>query len=51
MTSNTRTVFIQERFIFDGILTDNESNLWLKKTRKAGALMCENCLYFHNGEW
>lgn len=36
--SDTQTGFIQDRFIFDGVLSSHESIPWLKKKRKATAL-------------
>lgn len=36
--SDNQSGFIQDRYIFDGILIANESIQWLKRKRKRGAL-------------
>lgn len=41
--SETKTRFIQERFIVDGILTTNESVMRLKKRRNM--VYCSRCIF------
>lgn len=42
VSSENQTWFIKNKLIFDGILTPNESAMWLKSKKKKGAILKED---------